>query len=245
MNPTIILVGADKGGVGKTTVTRALLDYLAANNVLTRAFDTESPRGTLKRFHPVGTEIVDVTATTDQMKIIDTLTSSDTKVSIIDARAGSMLPTLKAFHEMGFLSAAQEGHFRFVVFHILGPSIASLDEIAEAAKYLDDDMFYFLTKNFVNETSFFEWDPAMYKSYFRKIKHAKEVSIPKLDAHAYEQVEVAGVPFSSFMNNKRADGEPANNSFVLRGYVRNWFKQVTAEFDRIQLLDIIAGKVTA
>jgi hypothetical protein len=244
MNPTIILVGADKGGVGKTTVTRALLDYLAANNILTRAFDTESPRGTLKRFHPVGTEIVDVTATTDQMRIIDTLTSSDTKVSIIDARAGSMLPTLKAFHEMGFLSAAQEGHFTFIVFHILGPSIASLNEIGEAALYLDD-AFYFLTKNFVNETSFFEWDQAIYKSYFRKIKHAIELSIPKLDAHAYEQVEVAGVPFSSFVNNKRADGEPANNSFVLRGYVRNWFKQVTSEFDRIKLLDIIAGKVTA
>src|SRR5258708_27990146 len=83
MNPTIILVGADKGGVGKTTVTRVLLDYLAANNVFTRAFDTESPRGTLKRFHPVGTEIVDVSATTDHMRIIDTLTSSDSKVSII------------------------------------------------------------------------------------------------------------------------------------------------------------------
>jgi hypothetical protein len=244
MNPTIILVGADKGGVGKTTVTRALLDYLAANNILTRAFDTESPRGTLKRFHPVGTEIVDVSATMDQMKIIDTLSSSDTRVSIIDARAGSMLPTLKAFHEMGFLSAAQEGHFTFVVFHILGPSIASLNEIGEAGAYLDD-AFYILTKNFINETSFFEWDPAIYKSYVRKIKHPREMSIPKLDAHAYEQVEVAGVPFSSFVNNKKPDGEPAHNSFVLRGYVRNWFKQVTAGFDSIQLLDIIAGKVTA
>ncbi len=241
MNPTIIMVGADKGGVGKTTVTRALLDYLAANNILTRAFDTESPRGTLKRFHQVGTEIVDVTLTTDQMKIIDTLTSADTKVSIIDVRAGSMLPTLKAFHEMGFLSAAQEGHYTFIVFHILGPSIASLSEIGEAALYLDDT-HYFLTKNFINEARFFEWDQATYKSYLRKIKNPEEVSIPKLDEHAYEQVEVAGVPFSSFMNNKNANGEPANFSFVLRGYVKNWFKQVTSEFDRIQLLDIIAGK---
>jgi cellulose biosynthesis protein BcsQ len=27
MKPTIILVGADKGGVGKTTLSRALLDF--------------------------------------------------------------------------------------------------------------------------------------------------------------------------------------------------------------------------
>ena len=49
--PAVIIVGADKGGVGKTTVARTLLDYFIANQVATRAFDTETPRGTLKRFH--------------------------------------------------------------------------------------------------------------------------------------------------------------------------------------------------
>jgi len=58
--PVVIVVGADKGGVGKTTVSRTLLDYFTANNVPTRAFDTESPRGTLKRFHPDVTEIVKI-----------------------------------------------------------------------------------------------------------------------------------------------------------------------------------------
>ena len=41
--PVVIVVGADKGGVGKTTVSRTLLDYFSANNIPTRAFDTESP----------------------------------------------------------------------------------------------------------------------------------------------------------------------------------------------------------
>ena len=71
--PAVIVVGADKGGVGKTTVSRTILDYFSANNVPTRAFDTESPRGTLRRFHPDVTEIVDMTTTADQMKIFDTL----------------------------------------------------------------------------------------------------------------------------------------------------------------------------
>ena len=74
--PVVIVVGADKGGVGKTTVSRTVLDYFSANNVPTRAFDTESPRGTLKRFHPEITEIVDMTTTSDQMKIFDTLNSN-------------------------------------------------------------------------------------------------------------------------------------------------------------------------
>lgn len=52
MKPTLILVGADKGGVGKTTISRALLDYVARKNIMARAFDTENPRGTLHRFYP-------------------------------------------------------------------------------------------------------------------------------------------------------------------------------------------------
>ena len=48
--PALILVGADKGGVGKTTVARTLLDYFTAHNVPTRAFDTETPKERLNAF---------------------------------------------------------------------------------------------------------------------------------------------------------------------------------------------------
>jgi CO dehydrogenase nickel-insertion accessory protein CooC1 len=65
--PAVIIVGADKGGVGKTTVARTLLDYFIAHQVPTRAFDTEAPRGTLKRFHPDHTDIVDMTVIADQI----------------------------------------------------------------------------------------------------------------------------------------------------------------------------------
>ncbi len=50
---------------------------------------------------------------------------------------------------------------------------------------------------------------------------------------ACEQAEVAGVPFVSFIADKKADGEPANYSFVLRGYVRHWLGQVWSEYDRV------------
>ena len=75
--PALILVGADKGGVGKTTVARTLLDYFTAHHVPTRAFDSESPKGTLKRFHGDAADIVDATSVADQMRIIDTLSTTE------------------------------------------------------------------------------------------------------------------------------------------------------------------------
>src|SRR3984885_12602459 len=239
--PVVIVVGADKGGVGKTTVSRTLLDYFSANNVPTRAFDTESPRGTLMRFHPDITQIVDMTTTADQMKIFDTL-NAGTSVTVIDVRAGLLSPALASLRDIGFLDAAKSGQITFAVFHILGPSIASLDEIAETANFMAGAR-YFLVKNFINDTQFFQWDQATYNSYFHRIKDATDLVIPKLNEMAYEQVEVASVPFLKFVANKGTQDEAANYSFVLRGYVRHWLANVWSEFDRIKLTDLVgAGK---
>lgn len=238
--PTVIIVGADKGGVGKTTVSRTLLDYFTGRNVPIRAFDTEFPKGTLKRFHPDITEVVDVTQVPDQMKIFDTL--SDNKVTLIDVRAGLLSTTIAALRDIGFLESVKRGQIQLGVFHIVGPSIASLNEIADIAPFVSDGKYY-LVKNFINETSFFDWDQTTYNSYFKKIKDAVDITIPKLNEMAYEQVELASVPFVSFIANKSASGEAANNSFVLRGYVRHWLGNVWAEFDRVKLPEIVTPAV--
>ncbi len=236
--PTIIVVGADKGGVGKTTVSRTLLDYFTAHQVPTRAFDSEAPKGTLKRFHPDVTDVVDVTSIPDQMRIFDTL--SDASVTVIDVRAGLLSPTLRALRDIGFLDAVKKGQFTFLVFHILGSSIASLNEIEDTSQFTTDAK-YFLVKNYFNNTTFFEWDQATHANYFKKLKDAVEITIPKLNEMAYEQVEVASVPFLTFVANKGPKGDAANYSFVLRGYVRHWLGNVWAEYDRIKLNDIISA----
>ena len=60
------------------------------------------------------------------------------------------------------------------------------------------------------------------QTYFGKVKNASEVTIPKLNAMAYEQVELAGTPLSSF--HRRQDGigragEPFFHSAWLRAYM--------------------------
>jgi len=244
MKPAVLMIGADKGGVGKTTIARTMLDYLRAKNMPTRAFDTEYPRGTLKRFHPNSVDVVDITQAQDQMKILDTLTSSGSKFSVLDIRAGLLSPTLRALQDIGFFEAVRAGEFNFGLFHVLGPSVASLDEIDEVKQYTAGSN-YFAVKNFINETSFFEWDPTVKANYFQKIKDAVEINIPKLTEMAYEQVELAGVPFSTFIANKTAEGRPGNYSLVLRGYVRTWLMQVAAEFEKAGVLKRLAPPETA
>jgi hypothetical protein len=239
--PAVVLIGADKGGVGKTTVARTLLDYFADRRVRARAFDTEVPKGTLKRFHPDVTDIVDINHVPDQMRIFDTVNSTDASVTLIDVRAGLLSPTLHALRDIGFIEAAKKGHITFGVFDVLGPSIASLDEILETAAYLGNGK-YFMVKNFINNTHFFEWDAATYAAYFKKLPAAIEMTIPKLPEMAAEQVDLASVPFATFIANKKKSGESASYSFVLRGYVRRWLDTIWAEYDRVSLTDIVEAK---
>lgn len=234
MKTTLILVGADKGGVGKTTVSRVLLDFLNEHEIATRAFDTESPGGTLKRFYGDIAEVVNMAHTADQMRIIDTLEEEPDTVSVVDVRAGQLRTILETLEEVGFLEAAAEGEFNFMLFHILGSSIASLDEISETAPFAAD-AHYYLVKNYVAEGSYFEWDPGTYRSYFNQVKSATEVTIPKLNDLAYEQVDLAGVPFTSFIDDRA-------NSFVLRGYVRSWLERAFGELEEAGVLDAIEAK---
>jgi hypothetical protein len=240
MKPTLILVGADKGGTGKTTIARALMDHLARKNVLTRAFDTESPRGTLKRFYPAITEVIDLTNVAHQMRILDTMETANVPVTVVDLKAGNLSYALDTFEKIGVLEAARNGQFNLTLSHIIGPSIASLDEIGEISKYLNG-LDYVLARNFINETNFFEWDQKTYRRYFGDAAHAQEIDIPKLNEMAYEQVDLAGVPFKDFIDNKAADGSPGNFSFVLRGYVRKWISDIDAELSRLKVVQSLTN----
>lgn len=241
MKPTLILVGADKGGVGKTTVSRSLLDYFARKNVLTRAFDTEIPRGSLHRFYPTITEIIDLNNVAHQMRVLDTMESANVPVTVVDLRAGNLSYSLDLFERIGVLEAARGGMFTLGLFHVVGSSIASLDEIGEISKYLHG-IEYVLTRNTINETNFFEWDETTYRKYFSQIASTQEISIPKLNEMAYEQVDLSGVTFKDFIDNRTTDGNAAKFSFVLRGYVRKWVAEIDEQYSHVKVLNnIVSG----
>ena len=68
------------------------------------------------------------------------------------------------------------------------------------------------------------------------VECAGEITIPKLDEMAYEQVELNGVPFADFVAGKQG-------SFVLRGYVRTWMRNISQELDAIGLHTLIAPEL--
>lgn len=242
MKPLLIMIGADKGGVGKTTVSRVLTDYLDANKFEDyHAYDTESPAGVLKRFKAHKTDIVDLTEVKDQMRVFDSLEKYP--VTIVDVRAGLLTPTLQVLGDIGLLDMVRNGQVSLMVLHVLGPSVASLDEIEKTSKVIPGATHY-LVKNHINATEFFKWDEDMYRRAF-SASRSGIIEIPQLTEMAVETVELNGVTFSQFAVNRRADDTPADFSFVLRGYVKTWLKEVFAAFDAANINGIVGQAVTS
>lgn len=213
--PNVVIVGADKGGVGKTMVSRALIDYYAAKNLTCRAFDTETPRGILKRFHPTKTEVVDLTKSDGQMRVFDTLKTA--QITLIDVRAGLLSPTIATLAETGFLDGIKEGRLKITVVHVIGGTQASFDEIAATSRIIAGAT-HVLAVNHINDATFSGLTDRM------KSACSRSIEIGKLNELAADHVDAAGISFDGFIANE-------NNSAVMRGYLKAWLRRSFQQFD--------------
>ncbi len=228
MTPLIIMVGADKGGVGKTTVARALDDYLQSRRANKKLFDSEWPAGDLKRFAP-GSDLIDIENVDHQMRVFDTVEG----VSLIDVRAGLLSPTLRALSDVGLLDDVRSGALALALLHVIGPSAASLREIAETAAAIGGGVRHFLVKNYVNESGFAEWEKDARFAEVLKAALPHTITVSHLADRACTEVQLVGGSFAAFADNRK--------SKILAGYVRKWLGGVWAEFDRVGLGAMIAA----
>lgn len=207
MSPHVIIVGADKGGVGKTMLSRLVLDYLITKAVGHRAFDTETPNGVLKRFYPNKVEMVDLMESDGQMQVFDNLGAD---ITVIDIRAGILMKTIQTLTEIGYLDPTK---CKITVLHVLGNSHASMAEVKAVTDAIAASR-YIAVANRINDTKY--------------TFPTGSLEIPKLDERACESVDALGVPFGNYLANPP--------SGVLRGYVNHWRGKVFDQFDAIGLV---------
>jgi MinD-like ATPase involved in chromosome partitioning or flagellar assembly len=223
--PHVIIVGADKGGVGKTTVANALMDFFRERGVNVKAWDTESPLGNLVRFWPAQTDVTDLEHTDGQMPVFDSLMANP--VTLIDMRAGILTDTVKMLHDLGCVRLAQEGKIRLSVLHVIGSSIASIAEVKKISAALGDNVRHFVVINHhTDNASFFANMSGVDKAGLDG--SSVVINIPKLTTRAYEHMDAAGLPPTAFSKDEK-------QSFTMRGYVNDWTQKVFLQFDGARL----------
>lgn len=198
MVATVIFVGADKGGVGKSFLSRVAMSFLPEG---TRAVDMEA-RQTLSRYYPDALRL-DPDKTDDQMKLFDQLPA----VTLIDLPARTTTRTLKSLQRLGLLDDAKAKRIDIRLLQVLGPTTESIDEVTDAAAQLDDATHYTI-KNMVSPNSqFFDFDEKL----FRALNVRSLGTFPHLDDRTKEAVDARAQTFRAFV----ADTDN-RNSFTLK-----------------------------
>lgn len=221
--PTVVLVGADRGGVGKTTVARLVLEFLGAHAVVPRIVDTQPGEGILRRYYPAA-ELIDVARVSGQMAVLD----SPKPLTVVDIRAGLLLPALTSLRDNGLLADARTGAVRFYVLHLVGSDHASFAEVAPTHELLDGagaGAQHILVRNRVSADATYDWESPL-----------PIVDVAHLDDLAVAATDEEGCAYEKFTKDPR-------RSRVLRGAVRHWLDAAYPALARVGLAAVAEAAV--
>lgn len=196
----IIWVTGGKGGTGKSTFARGLLDTLLANDVEVAAFDGDPDNAQLYRYY----KRADVNVTRIGIKerkgaddIITEMEEVGTDVILVDVPAGGGQILVGLEEEVGFLSAIAEVGYQLTIVTVLSRIKDSVNQLKLAMDITDGfDVQHVAVRNlYYGDTDKFKFLERS-KTKQRLLNNGGVViEIRDLDDDTYEQVDDLDLPF--------------------------------------------------
>jgi hypothetical protein len=150
----IHFIGGEKGGVGKSLVSRVLAQYLIDRNLPFLGFDTDRSHGALMRFYAAYTSPVLV----DRYEMLDNIMEAAAvgcgRRIIVDLAAQTHDPLVKWMEESGVLSLAQEMGFAIHYWHVMDAGRDSVDLLKRLLDRFGGRLRYVLVRNQIRGDDF-------------------------------------------------------------------------------------------
>jgi hypothetical protein len=219
----IVIVSGIRNQIGTTTVSKTLVDYWKANQLSFRIFDASgSSNNGLARFYSQDTRVVDLTLVDDQIAVFDTLTEGP-KITLIEIGNDQLMTVLRTLEHIGFIAAAKSGAIDLKCLYVHDEKES---EFSDVRSYFNEGLFYPVLNDFTSQKI----------AGTAKARTASaNLVVAALPKQAIASTEQESVGFLSFVANKLPNGEGANYSFVLRGYVRAWLAEIWSYYDKIEM----------
>jgi len=228
----LILVHGDKGGVGKSTLSRAVLDYLYRRIRVPVVYDADHRHSQVYRFYkdifPVKRIDSRMHSAFDQIlnKLAEGKKSTEKFNVFVDlpAQAGSDIED--ALTEMRFIDALESIHARATILFAIGRATDSINALQIAFNAFSRDADFVIVKNgfFGDSESYDIYDSSQIRQNVIK-SGTKEIFIPALKGDAYESVDRLNLPFF-----KVAESELF---LATKARVSSWLDKCDMEFEKI------------
>jgi hypothetical protein len=226
----IHFVGGEKGGVGKSVLSRILAQYYIDKNKPFQAFDADLSHGALMRYYSEFTQAVDISnyESADQIAEIAAEHGHDV---IVDLAAQSSRNIEKWITESGLLDIAEEMGISLCLWHVMDDRTDSVRLLEKTLEAYGAGPKYMLVRNFGCGSDFSLFDESEAKIKANSFG-AKTIDLPKLHAGAMRKIDRIGASLWAAANNKDESTGPILG-MLERQRVRVWLNKAYKELDAV------------
>ncbi len=226
---TIHFIGGEKGGVGKSLVSRLLAQYLIDHNLPFLGFDSDRSHGALLRFYANYASPVVIDNYDSLDKVVEAATEDSNRRILVDLAAQTHQPLVKWMEESGMLELAKEFGIAVRYWHVMDSGKDSVDLLKRLLDRFGAQLNYVLVLNQLRGDDFEILERSGEKERALSMG-ATFISIPRLHESAMTRIDARSTSFWAAAHS--GDKEITGLGLLERQRVKVWLSKAYAELGR-------------
>ncbi len=226
----IHFIGGEKGGVGKSLMSRVLAQYMIDREIPFIGFDTDRSHGALMRFYSgyASPVLVDNIEALDG--IIEAAAEQPERRVLVDLAAQTHDPLVKWMDDAGVLNLADEMGMTIHYWHVMDSGKDSVDLLKKLLDRFGTGMKYVLVRNQIRGNDFSVLEQSGEQARAMQLG-ARVVTVKKLGDSVINKIDAGS---SSFWKAKNPQ-DPTGGGLGLmdRQRVKAWLRDVYREIDDV------------
>jgi hypothetical protein len=225
----IHLLGGEKGGVGKSLMSRVLAQYLIDHQLPFLGFDTDRSHGALMRFYSAYASPVAIDKVESLDAIVEAAVDQPGRRILVDLAAQTHESLATWMEEAGVIGLADELGMKLFYWHVMDTGKDSVDLLRRLLDRFGTGLSYVLVRNQVRGADFGTLEQSGEQA--RAIgMGAHVVSVRKLNEHIVQKIDAAS---SSFWQAQSSDKDATGLGLRDRQRVKMWLRDVYREIDEV------------
>ncbi|MEM7184059.1 MAG: mobilization protein [Spirochaetota bacterium] len=223
----INFIGGEKGGVGKSVVSRLLAQYYIDNDENFVGYDTDRSHHSFLRFYTDYASPTSIDSYESLDKLIESLESDIDNRIIVDLAAQTNLPLRSWLEDSGVVELAKELQIQLKFWHVMDDSKDSLLLLEELVEKYRGLVSYVIVLNHGRGSDFKLFENSNIKQELNTLQ-ANTIHIKKLYESTMQKIDANNTSFWAACNNK-------NNSIGLleRQRIKTWLHNTYKQFETL------------
>lgn len=226
------LIGGEKGGVGKSVMSRVFAQYCIDGNIPFQGFDSDRSHGSFMRFYEGFAEHVELENFQSLDRLAEAALQEDGKQILVDLAAQSSSSLRGWMDDTGVLELFRDAGVMVNCWHILDDGRDSLEMLGRLMDDFKTEVRYVVVLNHGRGARFDAFHASSQKIRAQELG-AKFIELPRLHEGSMRQVDHSNSSFWSAINAGENGGQLLG--ILDRQRVRVWLRKVYAELDSLGL----------